>query len=358
MPNRGPKHHVTLADVAARAGVAKSTASEVFAGSHRVAEATAAKVREAAEELGYAGPSALGRALARGRTNVVAVMTRALLEDPDTDPLSLAVIDGAIREFARAGFACVLLPPITDDASRALADSVQFDAVVTIRRMEGFSQTDPYLRSRKVPWMPLDGDNDEHLAVTMDDRRAMTEVIDHLRALGHHRIGVVTLRFTPDKDGDGWCDMDQVAELSRPNIRRRLEGIRDAGLVPAAVYSCSFVDYAKGRQAGLAMLELEPPPTAIVCLTDLHAAGVIDALESQGLAVPGDVSVTGVDGLPMDRLGVHRLTTVVQDGFAKGAAVARYVVAQIDGKRREPEHIPVTLRVGTTTGPARETHIR
>lgn len=343
---------ITLADVAKSAGVAKSTASHVFAGSTKVAPATAERVRAAAEELGYAGPSALGRALARGRSHVVALMTRALLEDPDTDPFSLQVIDGVAREFARLGYGTVLLPPITDDASRALADSVVFDAVVTVRRMEGFDLTDKYLRARGVPWVSLDGDNNEHEAVQMDDAAAIVDVLTHLRELGHERIAAVTLLFTPQGRTNEFVDMEWITKVSAPNIRRRLVGFAKAKVEPVAVFKCGFVGYGNGVEAGRALLDMADPPTAIVCMADLHAAGVIDVAHQRGLHVPQDLSVTGFDGLPMERLVPHKLTTVVQSGVNKGRAVARHVAELMEGKNPAPQTLELTLRVGSTTGQA------
>uniref|UniRef100_UPI0025C0E125 LacI family DNA-binding transcriptional regulator n=1 Tax=Demequina sp. TaxID=2050685 RepID=UPI0025C0E125 len=171
---------VTLADVAKAAGVAKSTASYAFSDPNRLSPATTQRVLDAAKTLGYSGPSALGRALASGRTSVVAVVTRALLESPDTDPFALRVVDGISRELASRGYGVLLLPPITDDATRRLHAGAIYDAAITVRRIDGIEETDAMLARRGVTWVRLDGTPDEERAVTID---AVTPSAQLLRAL-------------------------------------------------------------------------------------------------------------------------------------------------------------------------------
>jgi DNA-binding LacI/PurR family transcriptional regulator len=352
MDDKGSKGHVTLADVARAAGVAKSTASHVFAGSSKVTVATAQKVREAAAELGYAGPSAMGRAFARGSSHVVAVMTAALLEDQDTDPFALEIIDGLQREFAHLGYAVVLLPPITDESMHSLADYVVFDAVVTVRRTDGVDETDEYLRNRGVPWLSLDAYNNEHLAVTSDDAVAVKEVIDHMRGLGHEKIAVVTLLHDPSRPHYEFVEFDEIYEASHLNIRRRLDGITLAGLTPHAILKIGMVDSDNGYVAGKALLDLDDPPTAVVCFADVHAAGIVRAAHERGMKVPDDLSVSGFDGLPLYRFADLKLTTVIQSGVAKGRASARYVAKVLAGEEPTPEKLTLEFRVGNSTGPA------
>ena len=89
-------------------------------------------------------------------------------------------------------------------------------------------------------------------------------------------------------------------------------------------------------------------PTAVVAQADLLAAGAVRAAESLGLRVPGDVSVTGFDGVDLPWLD-HTLTTVLQPGVAKGHALGGLVRRALAGEAVADEPFPVSLRVGTTT---------
>ncbi len=351
--------HVTLAAVAKAAGVAKSTASHVFTGKRTVAPETADRVRRAAAAMGYTGPSPLGRALASGRTHLIAVVTHALLEDPDTDPLSLAILDGLQREFAQAGYGIVLIPPITDDASRELAHAVLYDGVVSVRRMVGFEETDPYLASRKVPWIALDGYMNEETAVFMDDAAATEELARRVIAAGHERIAIAGYTFAIEERPDGMTTLEELHATAPENVKRRLDGFARAGVSPVAVFRCGSVNRASGSAAGEALLGLDEPPTCILTTADVHAAGVIDYARSAGLRVPEDLSVTGFDAVSLAGLEGAVVCTVVQDGVEKGRIVARRLLAMLEAEsvRRhggtpralgEPEELSLPIRWGTT----------
>ncbi|WNM23552.1 LacI family DNA-binding transcriptional regulator [Demequina capsici] len=346
--------HVTLAAVAKAAGVAKSTASHVFTGKRVVAPETAERVRHAAAAMGYTGPSALGRALASGRTQLIAVVTHALLEDPDTDPLSLAILDGLQREFAQAGYGTVLIPPITDDASRDLAHAVLYDGVVSVRRMVGFEETNPYLESRHVPWIALDGYMTEEAAVVMDDAKATEELARRVLEAGHERIAIAGYTFSVEELPDGLTTFDELYEAAPTNVRRRLDGFVRAGVEPVAVFRCGTVARSSGEAAARALLEMEEPPTCILTTADVHAAGIIDYARRVGLRIPEDLSVTGFDAVTLGGLGGIELCTVVQDGMQKGRIVARRLLRMLEAEREgrgglelgDPEELPLPVRWG------------
>jgi len=355
---------VTLADVAREAGVAKSTASYAFSDPSRLAADTTRRVREAAVRLGYAGPSALGRALASGRTSVVAVVTRALLEAPNTDPYALQVIDGLSRELASLGYGVLLLPPITDEATHKLHAGAMYDAAVTVRRIDGIPETDAMLAQRGVPWVRLDGVPDEDKAVSMD---AVTPSMQILRSLiddGHARIATVTLWLGIDDsamhivDGRAAAALIEGLPSSVPQRvpRARIEAFARLGIAPSHIVSCSIVTREDGYAGGMALLSLpaDERPTAIVCQADVYAWGVVDAAHECGLRVPEDVSITGFDGLVGGVFDDLNLTTVVQDGAAKGRLVARWVTLASAGPDAPPPFdLPATVRWGSSTAQAR-----
>ncbi|WP_448630246.1 substrate-binding domain-containing protein [Cellulomonas soli] len=107
-----------------------------------------------------------------------------------------------------------------------------------------------------------------------------------------------------------------------------------------------------GAAAGRALLTAPEAPTAILCQSDLLASGVVLAARELGLRVPQDVSVAGFDGLDLPWLSPDVLTSVVQPLAEKGAAAGHAVEALLAGEQPLNVELPVTLRVGTTTGPA------
>lgn len=359
------KHHraVTLADVARAAGVAKSTASYAFSDPSRLAPATTARVLQAALELGYQGPSALGRALASGRTHVVAVVTKALLLAPEEDPFALQTIDGLSRELHELGYGVLLLPPIVNENAARLHAAAIYDAVVSVRRLTHLQETDAVLATRGVPWIRLDSGSDEYRAISGQDDAATADLLRHLAGLGHKRIAAVSLPFEGGDVEPLMFEGADVRELLNTLVQRvtphvprsRLRGFMGAGIVPTRVAVAAHTTYEAGHAAGLALLSVpaDERPTAIVCQADVFAWGVIDAARELGLQVPDDLSVTGFDGLSGGVFDSLQLTTVVQDGVLKGRLVARWIVECLDMEDDPPPAVmPLTVRYGKTTGPA------
>lgn len=354
---------VTLADVAKAAGVAKSTASYAFSDPTRLSADTTARVQRAAQELGYAGPSALGRALASGRTKVVAVVTRALLEAPDTDPFALQVIDGLSRELAHLGYGVLLLPPVTDEATRRLHAGAIYDAAVTVRRIDGIPETDTMLAQRGVPWVRLDGVPDEEKAVEMDALNPSLRILRALQDWGHTRIATVMLRPTLEESErrilegpEARALIDGLPESVAQHVpRARIEAFARAGITPSHIVTCPIVtrEHAYAAAKEILSLPADKRPTAVVCQADVYAWGVWDAARDLGLRVPEDVSITGFDGLSGGVFDELDLTGVVQDGLTKGRLVAQWVTLAAEGPGApRPFEMPLSVKWGSSAGPA------
>ena len=88
----------------------------------------------------------------------------------------------------------------------------------------------------------------------------------------------------------------------------------------------------------------------MVCQSDVQAAGVVLEARRRGMAVPGDLSVAGFDGVATPWLDLE-LTTVVQPLAEKGRATARAVLSRIAGEVVDDVLLPVRMRVGGSTGP-------
>jgi DNA-binding LacI/PurR family transcriptional regulator len=113
----------------------------------------------------------------------------------------------------------------------------------------------------------------------------------------------------------------------------------------------------EGERAGRALLDVpaQRRPTAVLAQSDVLAAGVLRAATALGLRVPEDVSVAGFDGADLPWLLPTVLSTVVQPTDEKGRMAARAVVELLDGNVPPDVALPVSVRLGTTTGPPPDT---
>ncbi len=343
----------TLADVAASAGVSVSTASLAFSGAGPIAESTRARVLAAADELGYAGPSALGRSLRSGRSGIVGVVIGDRLRRSFRDPVSIQVLDGLAGSLGQQGLGVLLIPAGEDGTLPPLLQSASMDVAVLLW---GAHTDDPVLielARRDVPAILSEGPRSSGLPVVgIDDRSGTAALVAHLQELGHRRFGCVTLPF----DGARRCgpvDAARMRELDWTPTRHRLAGLADRSVTPVAMVEASASLVESGQEAGRILLDVPEPPTVVVAQSDLLAAGVLIAARELGLRVPQDVSVAGFDGLDLPWLAPHVLTTVSQPLAAKGEALGETVRQLLAGEEPADVELPVQLRLGSTTGPPR-----
>lgn len=315
----------TLADVAAAAGVSLSTASLAFSGNKPVSEATRARVLAAAATLGYSGPNPLARNLRQGRSGVVGIAV-GKLSTAFQDPAALPMLDAVSQVLGSAGMGLLLMG---DDDGHA---RLPLDAVIyAVCGRDTWAAYDE-LVVRDVPLVVVDGPSWPGASlVDVDHRRGSADLAAHLQRLGHRRVATVTL------------------EASHPQ-RERDAGLRDVFPDAVTVGACPS-DLAAAQSLAATYLAEGPDVTAIVCQSDVQAAGVVLEARRRGLAVPGDLSVAGFDGVPTPWLDLA-LTTVVQPLADKGRATADAVLRRIAGEDVPDVVLPVELRVGDSTGPA------
>ncbi len=344
----------TLAAVAAVAGVSVSTASLAFSGSGPVSAATRDKVLAAAEELHYAGPDPRGRSLRQGRSGIIGVVMEERVLAAFRDPIRIAFLDGIAQETSADGHGLLLL---TDVGESALAmESASMDGVILLGCSGRIARSIDIQRRRAIPAVALGGPPlDGVLTISLDDEPASRRAAQHLADLGHTNVAIVALPLdgVDGSDDRGPLTPEREQAGTVQVTLDRLRGVRavfpDSGGV---VTAGSFVD--EGMLAGHALLDNpDHRPTAILAQSDLLAAGVIRAAEELGLQVPGDLSVVGFDGIALDRIIPHDLTTLVQPAAEQGRAAGRAVLDLVDGGRPQSVRFSSTFHLGGTTAPPR-----
>jgi DNA-binding LacI/PurR family transcriptional regulator len=348
--DRGPDapaaaHRPNLAAVAALAGVSASTASLAFSGAGPVSDATRAKVLAAAAALDYAGPDPRAQSLRRGRSGIIGVVIEDRLSDAFRDPMNIAMLDGIADVTGTAGLALLLL---TDTGGAADISVAPMDAVILVGCSTRLDQSVVTLRQRGIPIVAIEAERMTGVVpIDLDNREATSRGAEHLRALGHERVALVTLPLDDSRER-GALTPEWERGSSAFTTTQRILGARDVypgigGFVTAG----SFVD--EGETAARALLAGPDRPTAIIAQSDLLAVGVIRAAHELGLSVPGDLSVVGFDGARVDGL---ELTTLRQPAVEKGGAAGRAVLAALAGEPDLPAAFTSELHVGATTGPA------
>jgi LacI family transcriptional regulator len=337
MPGR--RRRVTLRDLADDTGLSPAAISYALRGLH-VPEETQARVREAADRLGYQ-VDPIARALALGRTDTVGVLCGSL---DDIWQQSVAAALG--RELLAVGRIGLIVDAANDPGrEEALAQRLVDQRVDAVIALPVDPKAAHWERIAKETALVSIGDGLPGAAtvaeVTFDNVQGVTDGLEQLAQAGHDRVAVLTPsdRATPDRP----------AEEVVARVATRL------GLT--ATLRTTPHDLDGASEAVYEVLRGPNPPTGFLCLADSIAFGVYDAANRLGLRVPADISVIGYDDLPVSRLLHPPLSTYrwpVADLVE--AVVARTVQAIDDGRSSRRKVLrPERIERGSVGPPPRTT---
>ncbi|MFB2598872.1 LacI family DNA-binding transcriptional regulator [Herbiconiux sp. P17] len=340
----------TLADVARRAGVSASTASLAFSGAGPVSPATREKVMAAALDLGYSGPDPRARSLRQGRSGVVGIVFDERLLFAFRDPVNIATLDGIATGLGTESTGLLIL---TETGAVGMGiQSAAIDAAVLMGCSPVLDRIAVSLRQRGIPLVSIEGGAiDGVVDVALDNVDSAERIAQHLYELGHRRVAAITLATDVDRE-TAPITPEREAAITTAVTRDRLAGSRRV-FRSLMAYSAGFNQVEDGVRAARALLEVAPDarPTAIMAQSDLLAVGALQAADELGLSVPGELSVTGFDGVRIDGLTSHDLTTMVQPAAEKGRAAGVAVTELLAGVEVASVRFECAFHLGDTTGP-------
>ncbi len=337
---------VTLKTVAEALGVSAATVSNAYNRPDQLSEELRRSILAKALELGYAGPDAAARALRRGKHNAVGVILTGRLSYAFSDPYAIGFLAGLTEVLEQARTSVTLLP-IAEMGVETDVTALREAAVDAITGLCLAEDHPGYLlaRARGLPVLTTHISDDPDTAyVAIDDRAAGALVGEHLRALGHRRVGVII--DTTEPPGTDPVPID-VREVSCVDCHDRLNGVLTA--MPDAevtVISAGHNAEASGERAARWFLERPERPSAIVAMSDVLAIGVLRVLTAAGVDVPTDISLASFDDIPAAEW--HGLTTVRQPITEKGREIGRLL---LDPQRPDRQIVlECELIVRATTG--------
>lgn len=338
---------ITIRTIADACGVSPSTVSNAYNRPEQLSAALREKILATADELGYPGPSAVGRSLRSGRAGAIGVLLANQLSYAFSDPYAIGFLVGVTREAEQAGVSVLLLSAESPEGEPDLSAirRANIDGVITL-----CFDTDPGLlehaQRRGLPVVSTHAGAGDH-QVAIDDVRAGALVGAHLHELGHRRVAVVVgVRSPAGPEGPGTDTPVVVDDLS---VVDRLTGLRTAMPgVEMTVIAAGHNSFDSGRAATDQVLALDPAPTAVVGSSDVLALGLQHELRARGMSVPGQMSVAGFDDI--DEAAIGDLTTVSQPIIEKGALAARMLLDPATA--REAVLLEIALVIRGSTAPA------
>jgi len=293
---------VTIADVAAMAGVSIKTVSRVLNREPNVRQTTQERVLDAVKTLDYL-PNLSARGLAGRRSHMVGL----IYHNPSPNYL-FNVLSGLLEACEEAGYGLSmhLGAPDQPDLVRKAKDFARqsrVDGLILMPPVGDVAVLLDALEEMNLPFVrlaPLDGR--PGMGVSIDDCRAASQVVEHLLGLGHRRIGFVA--------GD---PTHGASRARHEGYRRALE---QAGIAAdPELVTQGYFTFESGVAAGHYFCGLSQRPTAVFASNDEMAAGVLQVAHDNGLQVPDDLSIVGFDDTPVSRAVWPAMTTVHQPIF-------------------------------------------
>jgi DNA-binding LacI/PurR family transcriptional regulator len=341
-----------MREVARAAGVSPMTVSYAYSQPDRVSAEAAAKVRAAAQQLGYPGPHPAARSLRLGRVGTLGVVLGERLSYAFDDPQAARFLAGVSDVCASEGIGLTLVP-ITgapSDAQRVTQTAVDGFVVWTT------SDDDPILDAVADTGLPAvihAGPHKRGLPVIGIDDRAAAVAVGQV-AFAHARRPVV-LGFPLDRGRTRQLRTgDENPEIRFPVTRHRWEGFRDAWAQtghPASqlrLAVCPINHISEGAEFARELLQGAEPPDVIAAMSDELALGALRAATSLGRRIPDELAVTGWDD--RDTAAPTGLTTLAQSLRDQGAHCARVVLGLSPAASA---HHDWHVVVRTSTRPAR-----
>ncbi len=280
---------VTIIDVAREAAVSPATVSRVLTGGKPVSDALARRVRDTVDRLGYQ-PNPAAQGLLRGRSHAVGVVVPDL-----SNPYFAEVLKG-VTAAAEGVDRRTLIADTNENSAEERRATLEL-----ARWVDGVVLCSPRMSAADLRAVAVAVPNlvcinrvlrDPSLAaVVVDFRAGVRAICNHLLELGHRRVAYL------QGPGNAWSEGERQLAL-RAAARRGL----DVTQVPCGP---STIDGHRATDTAL-----ESDPSAIIAFSDYVAFGVLSRLAELGVDVPGEVSVTGFDDIPMSGIIRPGLTTV------------------------------------------------
>jgi LacI family transcriptional regulator len=344
-----PGKRPTIFDVAAAAGVSKSTVSNVVRGAEEVSDATRQRVVAAIERLNYK-PNAIARQFVQQRTTILGVLVGDL-SNPYYAQMA-QVVERAAFGYGYTTMFCNIegAEEIAVAGMNALLEH-RVAGMVFLAFVARNPLLEEALQRAGVPIVFLGLSERWGDSVGPQDTSGGRLATEHLLALGHRRIAYVRTPLV-EESGD------------RARYAGYRSAMRGAGVSPLPAFSWSpgsDVVRADKRELALgAAICGARSPTALFASNDIGAIALMEACEAIGLKVPEELSIVGFDDIALARLHRISLTTVAQPLDFQAERAVGLLLERIESPDGPPRHVrvPVELRVRDSTAPVRTSRDR
>jgi LacI family transcriptional regulator len=325
MANKESK--LTIREVAAAAGVSRMTVTRVMRRDPLVTPKTQAAVEEVIKRMGYE-PMQAAQNLSSAKPRVIGVVS---LRSAETEALGLGseylttLHLGALQVCNEANYSLIFFPSLEEE------DVDTFVRRVKLRQVAGYVIAAPAtekprlidaLLANKIPFSAINPADAAMcpMSVISDDRLAVRELVDAMIQQGHRRIAFA------GAGGHVRASRERLA-----GYMDAIKGLKDKRVRPI-VYDSQGISFSDGLAIGRKLFSDAKRPTAIQCITDDMAAGLIAAAHERRLLLPEAMSITGFDNFGLATRLYPSLSTATLPLMDMAIAATRQVRDTLEGR--------------------------
>lgn len=307
----------TRADVAKLAGVSESTVSYVLSGKRPISEATKKRVLAAIEKSGYKSNYAAA-SLAGGTPRLVTMMISNLFNEPASQVIG-TLVEGVVDGVDEAGFHSVIWPVSENaDSDIKLLLKTNISGGVILMNVSDNDQRVHLLNSENVPFVVL-GRTDVGFKYNFVDRDFESRdrlALEKLRELGHIEIGVIL-----------------YGKVVRPHLKKIAKELK------LNLHLISTQNTFEGGFEVAKILKVRHPKvTGIISLLDVATLGFVEAAEANGVLIPEEVSLIGLNMLESQANSISpTISTIAYDAYEMAKSCGKLMVEVIAGDKSKPK---------------------
>ena len=316
----------SIKDIAKECGVSVATVSKALNDQGDISQATKEKVRKAAAKLGYTANVA-ARALKTNKTYNIGILFADERAGLSHEYFSM-ILESFQREAEKHGYDITFINHAIAGRKTTYLKHVEYRNVdgVVIMTADFEDPEVKELASSKIPVVVVDYVLDGCAAVLSDNTQGLGAIVRYAYSMGHRNIAFI--------HGD-----DTAVTRERITSFRSACGQLGLEIKDDHILAGHYHDIQDCNEKTRQLLALKDRPTMIIFPDDYSYIGGLEAITSNGLSVPEDISAAGYDGINMAK--IMNLTTYEQNTKELGAIAARKLLQMINEPELPPERVIV-----------------